>query len=65
MSFTFGLLLSFALIRVESEVEYVALGRLPGGLTSGLKVNVVIDLLVYFLAEISGFRQISTKSKQK
>ena len=65
MSFTFGLLLSFAPLRQESEVEYVALGRLPGGLTSGIKVNGIIDLLVYFLAEISGFRQISTKSKQK
>ena len=63
MSFTFGLLLSFAPLGEEFEVEYVALGRLPGGLTSGIKVNGIIDLLVYFLAEISGFRQISNKSK--
>ena len=48
MSFTFGLLLSFAPLGEESEVEYVALGRLPGGLTSGIKVNGIIDLLVYF-----------------
>ena len=48
MSFTFGLLLSFAPLGEESEVEYVALGTLPGGLTSGIKVNGIIDLLVYF-----------------
>ena len=47
----------------SAQAGNVALGRLPGGLTSGIKVNGIIDLLVYFLAEISGFRQISNKSK--